>query len=342
MTPEQVLQQFEEAASRMEPRIARAFRAAIEQIRDRGDLDEIAEMLRRNDVRGIRRMFLAEGLSDWQVYEDEIARTAQRGAETAAQMQGTATGPFGEFQVRAPVANPALAEFAHSVAAQRVTGLRRSIINTINRDITAGVVAGDDPFAIARTIRDNIGLTPNQADATRSYERALRNLDRDALGRQLRDSRSDGPLRRAIESGTPLSEARIQSMVARYRARHLKHRSEVISRSESIRSVQGAQHALFEQLVRDGLIDRRQIRREWIVTPDERLRAAHAAIPGLNEGGRGQDEPFVSPLGPILYPGDPDATPANTVNCRCAVFARIVHPSLVGVSSSSPAGALPG
>ena len=59
------------------------------------------------------------------------------------------------------------------------------------------------------------------------------------------------------------------------------------------------------------------------------MRNSHLQIPGLNESGRGQNEKFITPLGPLLYPADPDGTAANVINCRCAVFARIVSAGLL-------------
>jgi hypothetical protein len=58
----------------------------------------------------------------------------------------------------------------------------------------------------------------------------------------------------------------------------------------------------------------------------------------MNERGVGHAEPFASPLGPILYPGDPNALAANTIQCRCAVFARIIDRGLL---PSSPGAVVP-
>ena len=36
------------------------------------------------------------------------------------------------------------------------------------------------------------------------------------------------------------------------------------------------------------------------------------------------DEPFENSLGEIMYPGDPDADPANVYNCRCTLVTRVL------------------
>lgn len=57
-----------------------------------------------------------------------------------------------------------------------------------------------------------------------------------------------------------------------------------------------------------------KLQKRWMATLDDRTRDAHADLDGQV---RDIDEPFDSILGPIMYPGDPDADPANVWNCRC-------------------------
>lgn len=58
------------------------------------------------------------------------------------------------------------------------------------------------------------------------------------------------------------------------------------------------------------------LEKEWIATKDERTRDAHAELDRVSVP---VDEPFVNEIGEIMYPGDPDADPANTYNCRCTI-----------------------
>ena len=59
-----------------------------------------------------------------------------------------------------------------------------------------------------------------------------------------------------------------------------------------------------------------EVRKKWLATLDSRTRDAHADLDGQEAE---VDEPFQSQLGPIMYPGDPLADPANTYNCRCTL-----------------------
>lgn len=56
--------------------------------------------------------------------------------------------------------------------------------------------------------------------------------------------------------------------------------------------------------------------KEWIATKDERTREAHEELDRVVVK---VDEPFENSIGQIMYPGDPDADPANTYNCRCTI-----------------------
>jgi hypothetical protein len=90
-------------------------------------------------------------------------------------------------------------------------------------------------------------------------------------------------------------------------------------------------------MINKGQIDIRQVRRTWINTNDGHVRNSHVQIPQINPRGVGQAETFASPLGPILYPGDPSALAANTIQCRCAVFARIISRGLIpGLEEPAP------
>jgi len=67
-----------------------------------------------------------------------------------------------------------------------------------------------------------------------------------------------------------------------------------------------------EDVEDDGVI----MGKEWIATKDERTRDAHAELDRVIVPIK---EPFENEIGQIMYPGDPDADPANTYNCRCAL-----------------------
>ena len=73
-----------------------------------------------------------------------------------------------------------------------------------------------------------------------------------------------------------------------------------------------------KQLQDDGVI----VEKEWFASMgDGRTRDAHAE---LHHAKVPIDEPFVNSLGEIMFPGDPNASPANVYNCRCSIATRII------------------
>ena len=67
----------------------------------------------------------------------------------------------------------------------------------------------------------------------------------------------------------------------------------------------------------DGVI----MEREWVATADDRTREWHAALDGTVTY---VDVPWETEYGEIMYPGDPDADPADVYNCRCSMVAHVV------------------
>ena len=62
------------------------------------------------------------------------------------------------------------------------------------------------------------------------------------------------------------------------------------------------------------------VQKQWIATLDSRTRHWHRELDGVTAE---TDEPFENEFGKIMFPGDPDADPANVYNCRCTLFSVI-------------------
>ena len=187
--------------------------------------------------------------------------------------------------------------------------------------LVEGITQGLNPLTQARAFRDSIGLTSRQESAVIRYRQLLQTSDRDALVRALRDRRFDPTIRQAFASGEPLTPSQIDRMVARYRERYVKYRSEVIARTESLRAVHQGNEEMYRQAVETDKLDANQLTRTWVTARDERVRSSHSAMSGQK---RGFDEPFISGAGAQLrYPGDSSAPPEEVIQCRCAITTRI-------------------
>lgn len=59
----------------------------------------------------------------------------------------------------------------------------------------------------------------------------------------------------------------------------------------------------------------------WLAAIDARTREAHRLLDGQEQD---IDDPFKSIDGDIMFPGDPEADPANVYNCRCTLTYKVV------------------
>lgn len=208
------------------------------------------------------------------------------------------------------------------------------------RDVTRRVVMdglreGVNPKAMAKSLRQSIGLTDAQSRYVEKYRRELETGDFSAaLRRELSDGRSDKLLRRLRSEGGALSQEQIDAMAERYRQGWVKYRAETIARTESLRAAHEGHAEAMKQAVERGDIDAEQLENEWHSGPrsknarDQHLAMNHRRVPF------GTD--FVMPDGTRMSgPGDPRGGAKHTANCRCTRSTSFARPS-VEVEQVSP------
>lgn len=86
-------------------------------------------------------------------------------------------------------------------------------------------------------------------------------------------------------------------------------RADMIARTESLGAVNGAGDEAARQAADELGGD---VTKTWLATGDARTRADHADADGQTVG---LDEPFSVGGEDLMYPGDPDGSPDNTINC---------------------------
>lgn len=97
----------------------------------------------------------------------------------------------------------------------------------------------------------------------------------------------------------------------------MKERAGVISQSRARVIARTETHAASQS---SGLIAAQEsgitLQKEWISSRGERTREAHAEADGQTVG---IDEPFIVDGEELMYPGDPDGSAGNVINCRCVI-----------------------
>lgn len=301
-----------------EARIAVIFRTAISDLKSELDLDELADLIEQGRVN--------DALDRLQYAAEQLGSASNVAFITAGQSTS-------DFLRGANVARVVFnAVNLNAVAAMQAT--RLELIREFTAEqrkaasmaLVSGVESGTNPIAAARNFRDSIGLTSTQWTHVASYRAALERVGVDpqaaenALGRALRDGRTDRTVMAAARNGRPLPADKIDMMVRRYTERYVKHRAEVIGRTEALRAVNQGNEEAYRQAIASGEINADQLRREWRTRLDGRERKTHML---LNGQVKGWGESWVTENGEIKYPGDPDAPAAETIQCRCALLTRI-------------------
>lgn len=301
-----------------EVRIATIFRTAISDLKAEIDLDELADMLEQGRVNEAldRLKHAAEALGS----ASNVAFVTA-GQSTADFLTGAGVGRvvFNQVNLLAVAAMQASRlDLIREFTAEQLRATSAALVS--------GVEAGTNPRAQARDFRDSIGLTSNQWTHVASYRAALERVGLDddaaanALGRALRDGRGDKQVMAAARAGRKLPPEKIDWLVTRYTERYVKHRSEVIGRTEALRAVHQGNEEAYRQAIADGTLDPDKIVRTWRTRLDGRERHTHMLLNGQK---RGWGESWTTKHGEIRYPGDPDAPAVETIQCRCAILTRI-------------------
>lgn len=236
------------------------------------------------------------------------------------------------FDIRRPGAERWVAERSSALVTEIIADQRRMI----RQALAAAMQAGRGPRQAAldlvgrvaqggRRAGGLVGLTTQQAAFAANARAELEALSPAYFRRTLRDKRFDSLVRRAIESGKPLTAEQLDSILGRYADRMLRYRGEVIARTEALTALHAARHESYAQAIAAGDLSPENVTVTWGATGDARTRDSHAEMHGqvVTFG-----QAFEAPSGARMrYPGDTElgAGPEETIQCRCSATYRISY-----------------
>jgi hypothetical protein len=286
-------------------------------LRSSVDLDELETRLRGGDIAGVIDLVQQAAL---RFAADTHSQYAYAGRETAAWLRAETDSAAIHFDET----NTRVVERARMNQLSYVQGLAQEQREKIQAALLEGAQRGDNPREVARRIRDGLGLTADQEAAVDSYRQALEDGDyTDALGRQLRDGRSDRLLVRLRESGGSLTGPQVDSIVDRYRSNYVDYRATVIARTEGLRTLHEANEELFQQAIDGGHVEADALLREWNhAGHGGDSRPGHVKLDGVQVK---FGESWTNPITGITlrYPGDQSAPLSETIQCRCSIGTRL-------------------
>ena len=293
-------------ADRHEKATARTIEALLVSLRANLPQDEVLRLLEAGHV------FDLEDRIPWaDVFAMPLAKSM--GDDTAERFLATMVDAAAAPELFT-IVNPYAVAAARQQAADLVVAVRDSTRKAVRHIVTSSVRGRYTPAQAARLIANVVGLDPRRAQALANYEAAMRQV---VEGRASRST-----LRRA---GMRLPDTRrgVDHAVSRYSSRLLRDRAETIARTEVMRAANRGLQESWAEAARRGLMDVHVVRREWVVTYDDRTCEACAPMGGQVVG---FDAPFVSSLRRVGGEDVPVPVPTTTVTpplhprCRCTMI----------------------
>lgn len=264
----------------------------------------------------------------------EAVRSSYVGSGTTTTGLFPARMPSGiALIVRFSPGDPVAAEWLRNHAAALVRRLDNDTREVVRDHLSAGMRAGTNPRRVAldlvgRINRANgrreggvLGLSGPQAAYVRRAAEELSSADplglQNYLTRERRNKRLDGYVRRALESGRPVSAEVRARMLVDYEASLLQLRGETVGRTEAMTALQFGRDEAYRQAIASGKVKADTVTKTWRSARDTRVRFSHASLDGQK---RKFGEPFQSPSGAQLqFPMDTSlgAGGEEIINCRC-------------------------
>jgi hypothetical protein len=317
-------QAVHDAADKMRPKLRKAFLLAIGLLKDQINMSDLETALAEGRIEAALRIVNVDALGDILIgkgidpdiksFREEL-RTAFGAGATVGISQLPKKAAVG---ISFDIFNPRAVAWAETRTALLIRQVTKATQDGVRVIITNAVETGVAPRTAARSIRELVGLTNSQAKAVTNFKNQLdsqQNLGFKAPWLRRLSAAEKAVVRRHMKKGG-LSSTQINKLVNRYHQSLVNKRSLDIARTESINAVQAGQLESWRQAQDQGLLPD-TVKREWLVTPDDRLREDHAAIPGMNPDGVGLDEQFQTPFGPVIGPHD---SHIDLINCRCVAI----------------------
>ena len=219
--------------------------------------------------------------------------------------------------VTAPVVfslvNPRVGAYINNYVGQMIREVSDETVKAVQIAVNQGVITGRNPRQIARDFRSSIGLTTRQEQTVQRLRAAL---EKGEAGYVNSLATVTDSAKNAVSAGK-LSESQIDKIVEQTRLRYVKQRTETIARTESLRATSVGQDLAIREGQITGAISNELLKR-WLYRHDTRTRDAHISA-GETNGWIPMNRPFSTPLGPLMFPRDPNGSASNTINCRCRV-----------------------
>lgn len=233
--------------------VQKALLKAFDEIAGKLNERELARLVETGGVdRLVSQMLPAEDVkAAFKGVNTAMTKVTKRSADnTVKLLPKDARGITVAFDTLNPDVLNAVDKLNTRVMQDLITETRESVRTTVKEGIEAGLPAK----AIAKDIRESVGLAPNQAKAVRNFENMLRTGDTEALSRTLRDKRFDSVLKRAFSNGAKLSNDQVQRMTDAYRSRFIAFHADTVARTATLDAAKLGQNIAWQGAIDAGAV----------------------------------------------------------------------------------------
>jgi hypothetical protein len=287
-------------AGRISPDFARSLLDAYAIIREALSPAEITRLIDAGQIDAI----IDDALLDRAVLNVRatIAETVKKGFQSTIPELPKGGKVDGQVAVAFDTLNPRVIDGIRELDSRVINTLKQEIRDTVRAHIENGLRDGKAPRTVARDLRQVIGLAPNQEEAVRNFERALRgeNPNASPTDYKLRDRRFDALLRKG-----ELTEAQIEKMTEAYRRKMLAFNAETNARTATLDAQKLGQKLSWDAAIEKGIVDPSNLYKRWVSVGDDRVRDEHVAM-------HGEEVPYQN-----HYSNGEDVPGESTFNCRC-------------------------
>lgn len=212
-----------------------------------------------------------------------LATTLVEDAATAMQPQLSA---LAGQPVRFVTGLPETQQAIDTYVGTQIRDISTTTMRAVRQVLMDGWQTNRAAATVAQEVEQMIGLTPQQVQTLAKMRTTL-----EAEGKTARQ------VRQALEQA---------------RLRGLEQRAARIAGTQTVTISELGEVQAWGQAVRAGAMDATRIRRFWMSEDDSRVCPICIEIPGMNPSGVSVDEPFQTPIGPVMIP---------TIHpwCRCDV-----------------------
>jgi hypothetical protein len=319
--------------------VAKAFEAAIAEIRSSVVLRRVIEALEQGNIDA--------ALSALNIDESAFAQLRAAIAQAysdggAAVIAATRFNPPNATKavVRWDVTNAVAERYLREQLGTKITRVTQDTIQSARDAMVSGYSKGQGPRQIALDIVGRVGvngkrsggvlgLNGPQQQYVRNMRAYLESGDYNAVLRMSkRDKRFDKTIMKAMRDDRPLSKAQIDKLTQRYSDRLLKLRGDTIARTETANAVEQSRIDGFRVGLDKEGIHPQYVTKEWLHGGGGmRPREQHVHESGQKV--QGLDTPFVMQDFTLMQrPHDPAGPAKHVINCTCTVLMSIDWPRM--------------